>query len=84
MAATIAAVELFALAGGLGVIFFEPVWLQRIAVYDPLTYAIHALQQAVFYASSFGFRLDCAVLAASAAAALIIGSLAMRRQLITQ
>ena len=48
VAATIAAVEAFALAGGLGVIFFEPLWLQRIAVYDPLTYAIHGLQQAVF------------------------------------
>ena len=84
VAATIVAVELFALAGGLGCIFFEPVWLQRIAVWDPLTYGIRSLQQAVFYASSFGFRLDCAVLGASAAAALIIGTVAMRRRLITQ
>ncbi|MGH3411032.1 MAG: ABC-2 transporter permease, partial [Streptosporangiaceae bacterium] len=84
VAATIVAVELFALAGGLGCIFFEPVWLQRIAVWDPLTYGIRSLQQAVFYASSFGFRLDCAVLGASAAAALIIGTAAMRRKLVTQ
>lgn len=84
VAATIVAVELFALAGGLGCIFFEPVWLQRIAVWDPLTYGIRSLQQAVFYASSFGFWLDCAVLGAAAAAALIIGTAAMRRKLVTQ
>ena len=74
VAATIAAVEAFALAGGLGVIFFEPVWLQRIAVYDPLTYAIHGLQQAVFYASASGFASDVAVLALSAVAAAVAGS----------
>jgi hypothetical protein len=40
VAATIAAVEAFALAGGLAVIFFEPPWLQRIAVCGPLTYGM--------------------------------------------
>lgn len=84
VAATIAAVEAFALAGGLGVIFFEPPWLQRIAVFDPLTYAIHGLQQAVFYASASGFARDVSVLALSAAAAAVAGSLALRRELITQ
>jgi ABC-2 type transport system permease protein len=84
VAATIAAVEAFALAGGLGVIFFEPVWLQRIAVYDPLTYAIHGLQQAVFYDSAGGFFRDVAVLAAAAVAAAAAGSMALRRELITQ
>src|SRR5215469_12841765 len=84
VAATIAAVEAFALAGGLGVIFFEPLWLQRIAVYDPLTYAIHGLQQAVFYASTNGFARDVTVLAIAAAAAAVAGSLALRRELITQ
>jgi ABC-2 type transport system permease protein len=84
VAATIAAVEAFALAGGLGVIFFEPVWLQRLAVYDPLTYAIHGLQEAVFYSSASGFLRDITVLAIAAAAAAVAGSLALRRQLITQ
>jgi ABC-2 type transport system permease protein len=84
VAATIAAVEAFALAGGLGVIFFEPLWLQRIAVYDPLTYAIHGLQQAVFYGSASGFARDVIVLAIAAAAAAAAGSLALRRELITQ
>ncbi|HEX3490010.1 MAG TPA: ABC transporter permease [Streptosporangiaceae bacterium] len=84
VAATIVAVELFALAGGLGCIFFEPVWLQRVAVWDPLTYGIRSLQQAVFYASSFGFWPDSAVLGAAALAALVIGTAAMRRKLIAQ
>lgn len=84
VAATLAAVEAFALAGGLGVIFFEPVWLQRIAVFDPLTYAIHGLQQAVFYASTSGLLHDVTVLGISAAAAAVAGSLALRRELITQ
>ena len=84
VAATIAAVEAFALAGGLGVIFFEPLWLQRIAVFDPLTYAIHGLQQTVFYASASGFARDVAVLALAAAAAAVAGSLALRRELIAQ
>jgi ABC-2 type transport system permease protein len=82
--ATIAAVELFALAGGLGVIFFEPPWLQRIAVFDPLTYAIHALQQAVFYDSTTGVARDLTVLAASALATAALGVQAMRRELTTR
>lgn len=81
VAATIAAVELFALAGGLGVIWFEPPWLQRIAVFDPLAYAIHALQQVSFYHSFTGVWRDAAVLTAAAAAAAVAGSLAMRREL---
>ncbi len=81
VAATIAAVEFFALSGGLGVIWFEPLWLQQIAVWDPLTYAIHCLQQAAFYHSFSGVLRDAAVLAGAAAAAAAAGSLAMRREL---
>jgi ABC-2 type transport system permease protein len=79
--ATIVAVELFALSGGLGVIWFEPAWLQEIALWDPLTYMVHSLQQAVFYASTAGFGRDAAVLAAAAVAAAAAGTLAMRRGL---
>ena len=43
---------LFFLAGGVGVLAFEPTWLQQIAVFDPLTYGTHALQMALFYQSS--------------------------------
>lgn len=82
ISATIAAVELFALAGGLGVIFFEPQWLQDIAQLDPLTYAIHALQGAVFYDSTAGWGRDTLVLVLSAAAAAAAGTIAMRRGLI--
>ncbi len=81
VAATIVAVELFALSGGLGVIFFEPEWLQQIARWDPLTYMIHSLQQAVFYRSAAGWGRDAAVLAVSAAATALAGTLAMRRGL---
>jgi ABC-type multidrug transport system permease subunit len=79
--ATIVAVELFALSGGLGVIFFEPAWLQAVARYDPLTYAVHAMQQAVFYSSTTGWARDAAVLALSAVAAAVAGTLAMHRRL---
>jgi ABC-2 type transport system permease protein len=79
--ATLVAVELFALSGGLGVIFFEPTWLQQIARWDPLTYMIHSLQQAVFYQSTAGVGRDVAILAASALLAGVAGTLAMRRDL---
>lgn len=82
IASTIAAVQLFALSGGIGVIFFEPMWLQRIAAFDPLTYGIHALQAAVFYDTTAGFLRDMSVLAAAAAVAAVAGTLAMRRKLI--
>jgi ABC-2 type transport system permease protein len=80
--ATIAAVELFALAGGIGVIYFEPEWLQRIAAFDPLTYGIHSLQMAVFYNSTQYLARDWIVLACTSAAAAIAGTLAMRRHLV--
>lgn len=76
---TVAAVWLFALAGGVGVVFFEPQWLQNVAMADPLLYAIHALQQAVFYQSFDGFVRDIAVLSATALATIAVGVLAMRR-----
>jgi ABC-type multidrug transport system permease subunit len=81
VSATIAAVELFALSGGLGVIWFEPAWLQEVALWDPLTYMIHSLQQAVFYQTTSGWPKDAAMLAAAAAAAGLAGTLAMRRGL---
>lgn len=84
IAATIVAVELFALAGGLGVIFFEPEWLQQIAVFDPLTYAIHSLQMALFYSSFADFLRDVAVLAIVSAAAIAAGSAALRRQVVVR
>jgi len=73
------AIYLFFLAGGIGVLAFEPDWLQNIAAFVPLTYGRHALEQAVFYSASDQFALDMAVLALCALAALVLGTLSMRR-----
>ena len=73
------AIYLFFLAGGIGVIAFEPLFLQNIAAYVPLTYGIHALEQAVFYSSSDLFGRDMLVLGLCALAALGLGVLSMRR-----
>ncbi len=73
------ALYLFFLAGGIGVLAFEPGWLQDIAAFIPLTYGRHALEMAIFYSSTEQFGLDMAVLAISALATVILGILAMRR-----
>lgn len=70
---------LFFLAGGLGVLAFEPGWLQNIAAFIPLTYGRHALEMAIFYSSAEQFGLDMAVLALFALAAVILGTLSLRR-----
>ncbi len=73
------AIYLFFLAGGVGVLAFEPLWLQNLASFVPLTYGIHALEQAVFYSASDQFGRDVLVLGICALVALGIGTLAMRR-----
>ncbi len=73
------AIYLFFLAGGIGVLAFEPIWLQNIAAFVPLTYGRHALEQAVFYSASDQFGLDMLVLALSALVAIGLGILSMRR-----
>ncbi len=72
---------LFFLSGGVGVLAFEPAWLQNLAAFIPLTYGTHALQMAVFYSSSDLLLRDAAVLIGSAAVTLLLGSLAVRRQI---
>jgi ABC-2 type transport system permease protein len=76
-------IYLFFLAGGTGVLAFEPVWLQDIANFIPLTYGRHALEMSVFYSSSDLFARDMTVLAISALIALALGTLAMRRRIIS-
>src|SRR6266568_1001240 len=73
------AIYLFFLAGGIGVLAFEPGWLQNIAAFVPLTYGRHALERAIFYSSSDQFALDMAILALSALAAVVLGTVSMRR-----
>ena len=70
---------LFFLSGGVGVIAFEPQVLQNISTYIPLTYGVHALQQAIFYSSSDQLGLDVLVLAICALIALGLGVFSMRR-----
>jgi ABC-2 type transport system permease protein len=69
----------FFLAGGIGVLAFEPQWLQAIAAFVPLTYGIHALQMALFYNSADLLGRDVLVLALSSLAALALGTVAVRR-----
>ena len=70
---------LFFLAGGTGVLAFEPDVLQNIAAFIPLTYGRHALEMAVFYSSSDLLGRDITILLISALIALVLGSLSMRR-----
>jgi ABC-2 type transport system permease protein len=77
------ALYLFFLAGGIGVLAFEPQWLQNIAAYDPLTYGRHAMEMAIFYSSSDLFGLDMALLALSALVAVGLGVLSMRRGIVS-
>jgi ABC-2 type transport system permease protein len=73
------ALYLFFLAGGIGVIAFEPLFLQNIAVFIPLTYGNHALEQAVFYSSADQLGRDVLILGSCAAASVCLGIYAMRR-----
>jgi len=74
-----AATLLFFLAGGTGVLAFNPQWLQNIAAFNPLTYDRHALEMAVFYNSSDLLVRDVLVLGTCALLALGLSFLAMRR-----
>jgi ABC-type multidrug transport system permease subunit len=70
---------LFFLAGGMGVLAFEPVWLQNIAAFVPLTYGDHALQMALFYNSADLLGRDVLVLGLSSLVALVLGAVMVRR-----
>lgn len=77
--AVLVAFYLYFLAGGIGILAFQPIWLQNVAAYVPLTYGIHALQMAVFYSSSELFGRDVLVLSLSALAAIGLGVFSLRR-----
>jgi len=70
---------LFFLAGGMGVLAFEPQWLQNIAAFVPLTYGTHALQMALFYNSAALLGRDVLVLGLSSLVALVLGTIMVRR-----
>ncbi len=75
------ALYLFFLAGGLGVLAFEPGWLQNIAAFVPLTYGRHALEMSIYYSSAEQFALDMSVLALSALTTVGLGVWSLRRGL---
>jgi ABC-type multidrug transport system permease subunit len=77
--ATNTALPLFFLAGGVGVLAFEPHWLQTLALFVPLTYANHALQMAVFYHSTDLLGRDVAVLVGVTLAAVALAVVAFRK-----
>jgi ABC-2 type transport system permease protein len=76
-----ASLYLFFLAGGISVLAFEPVWLQNVAAFVPLTYGIHGLQMALFYNSADLLARDVLILAVCALAAVTVGTWALRRRL---
>src|SRR5437764_15400027 len=76
------AIYLFFLSGGIGVLAFEPIWLQNIAAFVPLTYGVHALQMAIFYSASNQLGRDVLVLGLCTLAALLLGVLSMRRGIV--
>jgi ABC-type multidrug transport system permease subunit len=73
------ALPLFFLAGGVGVLAFEPLWLQNIAAFVPLTYANHALQMAVFYNSTDLLGQDLAVLGAWTVLAIVVSIMMVKK-----
>ena len=75
---TTGSVWLFFLAGGLGVIQFEPLFLRQIAAFDPLTYGTHMLQMSIFYSSYDRIGLDVAVLGGTVLALFVLCIYAMR------
>jgi ABC-type multidrug transport system permease subunit len=75
---TTGSVWLFFLAGGLGIIQFEPLLLRQIAAFDPLTYGTHMLQMAIFYRSFDRLGQDVAVLAGTVIALFVLCLYAMR------
>ena len=76
------ALYLFFLAGGIGVLAFEPLWLQTIAAFVPLTYGNHALQMALFYNSADLLGRDVLVLGLTSLAALVLGTVVVRRGMV--
>lgn len=76
-------IDLFFLSGGISVAAFLPTWLQTISHFVPTYYGTHALEMAIFYGSSEGLAVDMTVLVVTAAVAVILGILSLRRGILT-
>jgi ABC-2 type transport system permease protein len=73
------ALPLFFIAGGVGVLAFEPKWLQDIAAFVPLTYANHGLQMAMYYNSTDQLGRDVAVLVGTTIGAIVWALILLHR-----
>ncbi|GCF11235.1 ABC transporter permease [Dictyobacter arantiisoli] len=80
---TTGSVWLFFLSGGLGVLQFEPIFLRKIAAFDPLTYGTHMLQMAIFYQSCDRLGEDSAVLIGTTLALFLLCVVALHPQVVT-
>ncbi len=76
------AIYLFFLSGGIGVAAFLPGWIQAIAHFTPTFYGVDALEAAIFYQSTDNLGRDLAVLLATAAGGLVLGTVSLRRRLV--
>jgi ABC-2 type transport system permease protein len=79
MMSSILATYLFFLGGGFTTIAFLPSWLRDISDFVPIRYAIDGMRQSLFYPDLHGVTTDLAVLAATAAAAVTLGAVMVRR-----
>jgi ABC-type multidrug transport system permease subunit len=79
MMSSIVATYLFFLGGGFTTIAFLPAWLRHVSDFVPIRYAIDGMRQALFYPDLHGVATDLMVLAATAAGAVAVGAVMVRR-----
>ena len=79
MAAAVICTYLFFLGGGFTTVQFLPSWLRHMTTFVPTSYAIDGLRQSLFYPDLHGFGADMRVLLGTAAAAVVIGGIVVRR-----
>jgi ABC-2 type transport system permease protein len=79
MTSTVICTYLFFLGGGFTTIQFLPSWLRRTTAFVPTRYAIDGLRQSLFYPGLYGFSTDMWVLLGTAAIAVVVGGVVVRR-----
>ena len=79
MAAAVICTYLFFLGGGFTTVQFLPTGLRRVTALVPTRYAIDGLRQSLFYPSVYGFGTDMRVLLGTAAIAVVVGGIVVRR-----
>jgi ABC-type multidrug transport system permease subunit len=79
MMSSIVATYLFFLGGGFTTIAFLPAWLRHVSDFVPIRYAIDGMRQALFYPDLHGVATDLMVLSATAAVAVAVGAVMVRR-----